>query len=213
MRLSTTDQRDDPSQQYFIPHHAVTTKFRVVFNASAPSSNGVSLNDVQLAGPTIQDLLVNIIFRFRRYAVALTADVEKMFRQVQIDERHQKWQKILWRESPNEPLRTYCLTTVTYGMASGPFNSIRAMQQCAYDNCGIIQNVSRAAAARESILRDFYFDDYLTSAPTRELAVELAHDVSKILLQGNFPLRNGSPTILWLWQRSQTVQLLQATLN
>ncbi|XP_017470272.1 PREDICTED: uncharacterized protein LOC108361970 [Rhagoletis zephyria] len=31
---------------YYIPHHAVTSKFRVVFNASPPTSTGVSLNEV-----------------------------------------------------------------------------------------------------------------------------------------------------------------------
>lgn len=36
---------------YYIPHHAVNKKFRVVFDASCITSNGQSLNDVQLAGP------------------------------------------------------------------------------------------------------------------------------------------------------------------
>lgn len=188
MRLAT-GQPGDPFQCYFIPHHAVTAKFRVVFNASAKTTNGVSLNDAQMVGPTIQDSLVNRIFHFRLYEVALSADIEKMFRQVQVDDRHWPWQQILWRESPHEPLRTYQLTTVTYGMASSPFTSVRALQQCAKDNYGIITDESRAEAARDSILRDFYVDDYLTSVSSSERAVELAHDVNAILLQGHFPLR------------------------
>lgn len=198
-----SDQPGDPSQCYYIPHHAVTAKFRVVFNASAKTSNGVSLNDTQLAGPTIQPLLINIIFRFRRYAVALSADIEKMFRQVHVDERHHQWQQILWRESPSEPLRTYRLSTVTYGMASGPYNAVRAMQQCGIDNCDIIKNGIRAAAARESILNDFYVDDYLASCPSTERAVELAKDVDRILLQGRFPLRK--------WQSNDSSSLAQIT--
>lgn len=186
-----TDLPTDSSQYYVIPHHcvAIILKFRVVFNASALTTNGVSLNDTQLAGPTIQDLLVNIIFRFRRFAVALSADVEKMFRQVRIDKRHRNWQIILWRESPTEPIRAYKLTTVTYGMASGPFNAVRALQQCSIDNSGVIEDSTRAAAAHTSIMRDFYVDDYLTSTPDTESAIQLAQDVDKILLQGHFPLR------------------------
>ncbi|XP_036347521.1 uncharacterized protein LOC118756892 [Rhagoletis pomonella] len=44
----------ESSDNYFLPHHAVikaestSTKLRVVFNASSPTANGVSLNDVLL---------------------------------------------------------------------------------------------------------------------------------------------------------------------
>lgn len=44
---------------YFIPHLAVikesslTTKTRIVFDASSPSSNSLSLNDNLMVGPTI----------------------------------------------------------------------------------------------------------------------------------------------------------------
>ncbi|XP_037930654.1 uncharacterized protein LOC119665504 [Teleopsis dalmanni] len=81
----------DPSQAYYIPHHAVMAKFRVVFNASAKTSNGISLNDTQLDGPPIQDLLLNLLLRFRQHRIAFTADVEKMFRQVKVDERNRQW--------------------------------------------------------------------------------------------------------------------------
>ncbi|XP_039951398.1 uncharacterized protein LOC120768688 [Bactrocera tryoni] len=173
---------------YYIPHHAVLTKFRVVFNASSKTTNGVSLNDTQISGPRLQDNLVDILHRFRRYSVALTADIKKMFRQVMVDSRHRKWQQILWRECPNELLRTYQLKTLTYGMASSPFNAIRSLRQCAYDNWKVIADVSRAAAARDSILHSFYVDDYLESVHTTELAINRARDVDAILQQGKFEL-------------------------
>lgn len=46
---------------YYLPHHAVykesnsSTKLRVVFNASAKTNTNVSLNDVLLKGPCIQE--------------------------------------------------------------------------------------------------------------------------------------------------------------
>ncbi|XP_049315629.1 uncharacterized protein LOC125779111 [Bactrocera dorsalis] len=178
----------DMGSRYYIPHHAVLTKFRVVFNASSKTTNGVSFNDTQISGPQLQDNLVDILHRFRRYSVALTADIKKMFRQVMMDSRHRKWQQILWREGPNELLRTYQLKTVTYGMASSPFNAIRSLRQCAYDNSKVIADVSRAAAARDSILHSFYVDDYLESVHTTELAINRARDVDAILQQGKFEL-------------------------
>lgn len=55
MTLDPTNSTDG----YVTPHHAVlresssTTKLRVVFDASCETSNGFSLNDRQLAGPTL----------------------------------------------------------------------------------------------------------------------------------------------------------------
>ncbi|XP_075157864.1 uncharacterized protein LOC142231126 [Haematobia irritans] len=48
---------------YYLPHHAVfkpdsaTTKLRVVFNASSPTSNGVSLNNLLYTGPVLQAII------------------------------------------------------------------------------------------------------------------------------------------------------------
>ncbi|XP_039951393.1 uncharacterized protein LOC120768683 [Bactrocera tryoni] len=94
-----------------------------------------------------------------------------MFGQILVDRRHRKWQQILWRELPNEPLQVYELKTVTYGMACSPFNAIRALRQCANDNYEVIYDPSRAAAARHSILYNFYVDDYLDSVDSDELAI------------------------------------------
>ena len=72
--------------KYYIPHHcvlrpdSVTTKLRVVFNASATTTNDLSLNDIQDKGPTLQQDLFDILTRFRTHAVALGTDVKKMFR-------------------------------------------------------------------------------------------------------------------------------------
>ncbi|XP_036340349.1 uncharacterized protein LOC118749656 [Rhagoletis pomonella] len=150
-----------PSTAYYIPHYAVLGKFRGVFNASARTSSGVSLNDIQMVGPQIQEPLLNILFRFRRHRVALTADIEKIFRQVLVTAPHRNYQRILWRERPVEPIGIYQLTTVTYGMACSPFNALRALHQCANDNQALVVDPRRAAEAQNIILSSFYVDDFL----------------------------------------------------
>lgn len=61
------------SNEYFLPHHAVekldsvSTKLRVVFDGSCQTSNGLSLNEVLLKGPTVQQELVCILARFRTH--------------------------------------------------------------------------------------------------------------------------------------------------
>lgn len=128
---------DEIADGYYIPHHAVLEKFRTVFNGSAKTSNGVALNDTQLTGPQLQDLLLYLIIRFRRYGIAFNADVKMMFRQILVDYRHRKFQRILWRDNPIEHLETYELKTVTYGMNSSPYCAVRVLQQCAADNCTV----------------------------------------------------------------------------
>ncbi|XP_054086711.1 uncharacterized protein LOC128921877 [Zeugodacus cucurbitae] len=51
-----------------------------------------SHSTTQLVGPTLQDSLSSILLRFRRYRVAITADIEKMFRQVLIAPEHRDYQ-------------------------------------------------------------------------------------------------------------------------
>ena len=72
----------DPSLEcYYLPMHGVvkesssTTKLRVVFDASAKSSNSVSLNDSLCVGPTLHPNLDEILLCFRTYPVALTGDI------------------------------------------------------------------------------------------------------------------------------------------
>ena len=65
-KVPHVDLQKPSSQLFYLPMHAVrkdsitTTKLRIVFDASAKSSIGVSLNDTLLVGPTIHPPLVDI---------------------------------------------------------------------------------------------------------------------------------------------------------
>jgi hypothetical protein len=56
---------------------STSTNLRVVFDASAKTSNNISLNDKLMVGPTIQKSLFSIILRFRKHSVAISADTYK----------------------------------------------------------------------------------------------------------------------------------------
>ena len=115
------------SETYYLPHHAVyksdssTTKLRVVFDGSSKYGISTSLNETLLVGPSIQRELFSTWLRFRRHRYALTGDIEKMFKQIWVSEKHRDYQRIVWRTSPTEPIRHYALNTVTYGTSCAPY--------------------------------------------------------------------------------------------
>ena len=173
----------------YLPHHAVvrsdhvTTKLRVVFDASAKTTNGRSLNEVLMNGPRVQGNLFNILLRFRLHQVALMADIEKMFRQINLDPEDRNYQRIVWRENPNEPLRDYRITTVSFGTKPAPYLATRTLQQLADDE---MHCYPRAA---EIVKRDFYIDDLMTGCETETEAIPLREQLSKLLESGGFDLR------------------------
>ncbi|XP_063911968.1 uncharacterized protein LOC135128820 [Zophobas morio] len=178
------ENQSDWSNTYYIPHHAVfkNNKIRVVFDASMKSDNNLSLNQNLLTGPTIQDDIFAITLRFRTYQFVISADITKMYRQININIPDREYQRIFWRESPDTPVQIYRLTTVTYGTTSAPFLAIRSRQQLA------IENRETFPTASAKIIRDFYVDDLLSGADILSQAFELQHQIDKILKSGGFQL-------------------------
>jgi len=117
----------------YMPHHGIlketssTTKLRVVFNGSEKISNGVSLNDILMIGPKVQDDLCDIVQRFRLHRIVMSADVAKMYRQVWVHPEGRCLQRILWRKTHDQTITTYELNTVRYGTASAPFLATRCL--------------------------------------------------------------------------------------
>lgn len=174
---------------YYLPHHAIvkesstTTKLRVVFNASQKTNSGISLNDVMMIGPTVQDDLLDILLRWRKHRFAVTADIEKMYRQFIVDDADVDYQRIVWRTSEDEPIRDYRIKRVFFGNASAPFVAIRTVKQLARDEH---TRFPKAAAAAES---DFYVDDLITGSHTIGEAEELQHQLRGLMQTGCLNLR------------------------
>lgn len=179
---------DTSKPHYFLPHHGVinpgstTTKLRVVFDASMKTSTNLSLNDILHTGPSIQDDLFAILLRFRIPRFVFTADVEKMYRQVWVSEEDRKYQLILWRTSPQEPIKCYQLCTVTYGITSAPYLAIKALRRA-------VEAATTATKATDVITKNMYVDDVMSGADTVRDALELQDRVRTILSSAGFHLR------------------------
>ncbi|KAL0851491.1 hypothetical protein ABMA28_007284 [Loxostege sticticalis] len=184
--ISIYDVNSDPV--YFLSHHAVlneaskTTKLRVVFNGSMKSKNKVSLNDVMLNGPIVQNELFDILLLFRTYKYTLLCDIEKMFRQVYINKHHTPLQNILWRDDPTKPISCLQLQTVTYGLKASTFLSTRCLVELA-----LLHQDSYPYAA-DAILKNTYVDDIICGADNLELISSLKNQLIDLLKLGSFKL-------------------------
>ncbi|GFV16947.1 integrase catalytic domain-containing protein [Trichonephila clavipes] len=187
-----SQKRDDETPNCYIPYHMVTneksttTKCRVVFNASSKTKNGKSLNDVLMTGPKLQTEIFNHLIKFRSYRVAFAADIEKMYRQILISDEDCKYQRIVWRATPSDSLKSFELQTITYGTSCAPFLALRTLQQLYQDE---EQNFALAAKiARENI----YIDDLLSGADTEVEAKSIIIEIQNLLKSGGFILRKWS---------------------
>ncbi|KAB0797907.1 hypothetical protein PPYR_09115 [Photinus pyralis] len=174
---------------FYLPHHGViknsstTTKLRVVFDASCKSSSGHSLNEKLCVGPHIQDDLFSIIIRFRKHNIIYTADIAKMYRQINVADDQRDLQRIVWRNFDYEPLKHYRLNTITYGTAPASFLAMRCLQQLGNEN------MQKSPKASSVILNDFYMDDLITGTDTIQDAIKTKNEVNAILEGAGFQLR------------------------
>ncbi|XP_068140048.1 uncharacterized protein [Drosophila tropicalis] len=140
-------------KSFYLPHHPVIgAKLRVVFDGSFQDRDGRSLNDALHIGPCIKRNLFN------------------------------NFQRILWREDPEEPLKHYKLTTVTYGTACAPFLAVRVLEQLATDH---EYEFPRAARI---LLDDFYVDDVLTGAMNEQELLDIKEELILLMSRAQLEL-------------------------
>ena len=183
------DLQKPTSETFYLPMHAVrkehstTTKVRVVFDASAKSSSGVSLNDTLLVGPTIHPPLIDVLLRFRFHRIALTADVSKMYRAIELVPSDRDLHRFIWRNNVKDPLINYRMTRVTFGVSASSFAANMAVKQNAID---FATEFPRAARVVDT---SFYVDDCLTGADSIAETIDLHAQLHTLFSKGGFLLR------------------------
>lgn len=206
MRLATSAEKR--AVGYIIPHHPILSRFRVVYDAGCPTSNGKSVNDIQLTGPNRQEELDIVIMRFRTHKFVFASDIKKMFRQILVHEQDLPYQQILWRPNPTEPIKQYVLTTVTYGMKSSPFLALRTMLQLADDYA------DKYPLAAYATRYERYMDDYMTGADNEEQLIELYNQLIAMLKSAMFELdkwKTNCPKLIKLINTDFSDHLIEIT--
>ncbi|EGT45359.1 hypothetical protein CAEBREN_32607 [Caenorhabditis brenneri] len=132
IEVATTDTLKAHKPVYFIPHRAVfkedslTTKLRVVLDASSHARGQLSLNDCLHAGTNMITPIFGILLRTRCTKFIIVADIAKAFHQVKLQEEFRNVTCFLWLKDIHKPptdnnIMVYRSTVIPFGVSSSPF--------------------------------------------------------------------------------------------
>ncbi|XP_075933003.1 uncharacterized protein LOC142932811 [Anarhichas minor] len=165
-------------------HPQKPDKIHVVFDSSA-QYDGISLNDVLLSGPDLNNTLIGVLLRFRREPVAVTADIQQMFYCFVVREDCRDFLRFLWyRENDlNQEVVEYRMRVHVFGNSPSPAVAIFGLRRAAKhqeEHCG--------SDARHFVERDFYVDDGLRSFATEAEAIDVMRRTQQMLAVSNIML-------------------------
>lgn len=182
----------EAEEQWFLSHfpvvkeNRVTTKVCVVFDA-AVKRDRKSLNDAIWPGPKLQRDLVDVLTRFRRAPLALSADISEMFLQVELQDKDRQYHRFLWRnfDTSREP-DILEFRRLLFGNTASPFCSQYVLQTHAKTNALDFPE------ATDTVDDSMYVNDVLDWCETTQSAQHLRRQLSDLLALAGFKLRKWS---------------------
>ena len=177
----------------YLPHQAVvrkdveTTKVRVVYDASSKEGKyGTSLNECLHIGPSLTPLLFEILLRFRENNIAIIADVEKAFLNVEVQKEDRDCLRFLWVENvddKNSSINVYRFNRVVFGVNCSQFLLNAVLRY----HIRLYRDTDPDLA--EKLTRSFYVDDLVTGSRDIEGGRNLFWAARTCLAAGGFNLR------------------------
>ena len=173
---------------FYLPHRPVikessaSTKVRPVFDASAKSYNGYSLNDCVETGPNLLPDLVGILLRFRRWKVALTTDIVKAFLQIGIHPEDRDAHRFVWDDVGT--MRVMRFTRVPFGNKASPFLLMATIKHH-------LATQPPTHAVNE-LNENLYMDDWLSGCDDEQTALDMFAEAQKIMTNAGMQLSKWS---------------------
>ena len=164
----------------------MTTKVRVVYDASAKDCMGISLNSCLYTGPCLLKTVAEIMTRFQLFPFALTSDIEKAFLMISIWPPDRDVLRFLWMDDMNSSspqIITYKFTRVVFGMSCSPFLLNAALRRH-------IETYSEDyPEVCQRLLNSLYVDDVNTGGYSVKEVMELFKVSKQMMQEGGFNLR------------------------
>lgn len=141
----------------------------------------MSLNDVLLTGPDLNNTLLGVLIRFRKEAVTITADIQQMYHCFLVREEDRNFLRFLWfrDNDPSKDIVEYRMRVHVFGNCPSPAVAIYCLRK----------SVQEAEPdVKQFVSLDFYVDDGLKSLPTVEAVVDLLKRTQDVLSDSNLRL-------------------------
>ncbi|XP_039863534.1 uncharacterized protein LOC120718871 [Simochromis diagramma] len=165
-------------------HPKKPSQIRVVFDSSA-QHKGLSLNQVLLTGPDLNNTLVGVLLRFRKEQIAFTVDVQQMFHCFKVRPEDRNFLRFLWfkENNPGKEIMEFRMNVHVFGNSPSPAVAIYCLRRAAQEG-----RKEYGEDAEQFVTRDFYVDDGLKSLPTADAAIDLLKRTQKMLARSNLRL-------------------------
>jgi len=176
----------------YLPHHPVirqdksTSKIRPVFDGSARTKGGPSLNQCLETGPNLNPNLLSVLLRFRTNRIAWIADIEKAFLSIKLPPDDSEAVRFLWPSDPTNPnseVTAYKWKRVPFGLNSSPF-VLRAVIRKHVD-----QRRAEYPEAVQLIEDQLYVDDELGGANDISSAQKIVTDTVQLFSEARMKMR------------------------
>ena len=145
--------------------------------------------------------MVDVLLRFRLNKVALTTDVSKMYRAIELTETDRDLHRFVWRSNQSDNIIDYRMKRVTFGVSASSFAANMSMKQNASDW------THEYPLAAKAVEQSFYVDDGLTGANSVDEAIKLQGELQALFARAGFHLHK------WNSSHSAVIQLIDPELR
>ncbi|GFU04098.1 integrase catalytic domain-containing protein [Nephila pilipes] len=190
--------------EFYLPHRAVirhdrvSSKLRIVFDASSHKRGKFSLNDSLHIGPNLYPDLFELLLSFRKHPIAFTVDIKQAFLNVELDDSDKNVTKFFWTDNP-ESLEVLRFNRVLFGINSSPFLLTATIKYH-------LKKYSSLFPQTHELLNKFvYVDDVLGGQSTVASAYTNCVECVQIFSEANMPLHKwatNSAELRELWEKN-----------
>ncbi|XP_063389850.1 uncharacterized protein LOC134675515 [Cydia fagiglandana] len=172
---------------HYLPGHIVKQegkRGRIVYDASAKVKDYKSLNECMYRGPSMLEDLTALLLKFRCGEVGITADIEKAFLQVGLQDEDRDVTRFLWvkdlsKEPTEDNILHYRFCRVPFGIISSPFLLTATIRHHLSQDETLLKNIADRC----------YVDNLVTCAEDYNKATTLYEETRKVFKELGMNIR------------------------